>query len=146
SITHGYYQPIPEDQTTGVNGWIEYPRTDREMSELQTMNYTVVITPGSQEVKMDIEISGTDNVPVSCELSFRAGDMLSGTVDDLDQENSYFLKEGYAEFRNQGDSLKVGPGKMEHQWAQMRGMLPKQVGESVYITGITPFKHTLSFS
>ncbi len=145
SITHGYYQPIPEDQTTGVNGWIEYPRKDREMSELQTMNYKVTITPSNQKVQLDMEISGTDNVPVSCEMSFRSGDLLSGTVEDLNNANSYFLKEGHAEFHNQGDVLKVGPGKMEHQWAQMRGMLPKQDGESIYITGVTPFRHTLYF-
>ena len=146
SITHGYYQPIPEGQTTGVNGWIEYPRKDRTMSEMQTMNYTVIITPGPQRVQIKMEISGTDNVPVSCEMAFRAGDSLSGIVDDLDSEDSYFLKEGYAELQNQGDTLKFGPGKMEHRWAQMRGMLPKQDGQSVYITGITPFSHTLYFS
>ncbi len=146
SITHGYYQPIPEDKTTGVNGWMEYPRVDRAMSELQTMNYTVIIIPGPQRITMEIDISGTDDVPVSCEMTFRAGDALSGTVADLDSDDSYFLEEGYAQIQNQGDVLKFGPGRMGHRWAQMRGMLPKQKGESVYITGTTPFVHTLYFS
>ena len=87
------------------------------MSELQTMNYTVVITPESERIRMDIEISGTDDVPVSCEMSFRAGDALSGTISDLESDGCYFFQEGYAQIQNQGDDLKFGPGKMEHQWA-----------------------------
>ena len=146
SITHGYYQPIPEDKTTGVNGWQEYPREDRVMSELQTMNYKVIIIPRPQRITVEIDISGTDDVPVSCEMTFRAGDALSGTVADLDSEDAYFLEEGYAQIQNQGDVLKFGPGRMGHRWAQMRGMLPKQKGESVYITGTTPFVHTLYLS
>ncbi|WP_236975650.1 hypothetical protein [Membranihabitans maritimus] len=146
SITHGYYQPIPEDRVSGKNGWVEYPRDKRGMSELQTMNYTVVISIEDSKVKLDIDVSGTDNVPVSCEMNFRSGDIISGIKDDLHEEQSYFIDEGYAEITNNGDTLKFGPGKMEHQWAQMRGMLPKQNGESVYITGVTPFKHTLYFS
>lgn len=42
--------------------------------------------------------------------------------------------------------MKIGPGKMEHRWAQIRGMLPRQAGKSLYITGTTPFVHTLYFS
>lgn len=146
TITHGYFQPIPKDKRTGGDGWKEFSRDDREMSELQTMNFTVIITPAPERIAMDIEISGTDDVPVSCEMTLRKGDRISGAIHDLDQEDTYFLKEGYAVISNEGDTMKIGPGKMEHRWAQIRGMLPRQAGKSLYITGTTPFVHTLYFS
>ena len=44
------------------------------------------------------------------------------------------------------DVITFGPGTVTHKWAIMRGMLPKQYGNSVFITGHTPFKHTIELS
>lgn len=141
SVTHGYFQPIPKEYRTGVDGWHEYPRSKREMSEKQTMNYEVVIEENNGVLTIEMSISGTDNVPVSCELNFRAGGLLSGVEVDEMAEDSYFLTSKEARYTVGNDEIVFGPGKVEHRWAQMRGMLPKQNGKSVYLTGYTPFLH-----
>ena len=50
------------------------------------------------------------------------------------------------QYKKGDDVIKFGPGTVTHKWAEMRGMLPKQNGNSVYITGYTPFKHTIELS
>ena len=36
--------------------------------------------------------------------------------------------------------------RAEHTWTQVRGALPKWDGQSVYITGFTPFRMTLNIA
>lgn len=144
--THGYFQPYPEDKRTGDGDFELMPRYDREMSEVQTIHYQVTITESNGKVSIDIEIDGTDYVPVSLEMSFRKGGELTGVVADKAHEDLYFLEKGMGEYRNGKDTIKFGPGTASHKWAQIRGMLPKQDGNSVYLTGFTPFKHTIELS
>ncbi len=143
SHTHGYFQPYPKEKRTGDGDFEKMPRYDRKMSEAQTINFQVVISESNGKVSIDIEIEGTDYVPVSLEMSFRDGGELSGVVSDKYSEDLYFLKKGIGEYRHGNDVIKFGNGTTTHLWAQMRGMLPKQAGKSVYITGYTPFKHTI---
>ena len=56
------------------------------------------------------------------------------------------LEEGIGEYIHGNDTIRFGPGVIKHKWAEIRGMLPKRDGESVYLTGYTPFKHTLELS
>lgn len=146
SHTHGYFQPYPKEKRTGDGNFEKMPRYDRKMSEVQTINYQVSITESNGKVSIDIEIEGTDYVPVSLEMSFRDGGELSGVESDKFSEDLYFLKKGIGEYRHGNDVIKFGGGATTHKWAQMRGMLPKQEGKSVYVTGYTPFKHTIELS
>ena len=41
------------------------------------------------------------------------------------------------------DRIEFGPGRSEHSWTQLRGALPKLQGDSVYLTGFTPFEFRL---
>jgi hypothetical protein len=143
SHTHGYYQPFPEDQRTVDGDMEKMPREKRAMSELQTLNYRVEITESDGKVRIDIRIEGTPHVPVSLEMSFRSGGNLKGVVADNNLDGAYFLENGMGQYEQGGDVVTFGPGIAEHKWAEIRGMLPKQNGESVYLTGYTPFRHTL---
>lgn len=143
SHTHGYYQPFPEDQRTPDGDMEKMPREKRSMSELQTLDYRVEISESGGKVSIDIRIKGTPHVPVSLEMSFRSGGELKGVVADKNLDDAYFLENGMGQYEQGGDVITFGPGIAEHKWAEIRGMLPKQNGESVYLTGFTPFKYTL---
>jgi len=140
---HGYFQPFPKDKITGDGIYEKMPRSGRELSEAQTIEYKVDITEADGKVAVEIEITGTDYVPVSLEMSFRPGGELSGVTTNKLTKDSYFLENGMGTYKLGNDKIIFGPGAVTHKWAQMRGMLPKQDGHSVYITGFTPFKHTL---
>ncbi len=146
SKTHGYMQPYPEDKRTGDGNWEKMNRALRPASEVQTLNYQLTISENNGNVNFEIEIEGTPHVPVSIELSFRPGGKLSGVVENKDLEDAYFLESGTGQYRHGENVINFGPGIAAHKWAEIRGMLPKQKGESVYLTGYTPFKHTLELS
>lgn len=143
---HGYFQPFPEEYRPDDGDWHKMPREMRELSEAQTIDYQVTIEESDGKVRIEIQINGTDHIPVSCEMSFRPGGTLSGVTEDKHGEDSYFLESGTGTYRLGEDVISFGPGKAEHRWAQMRGMLEKQDGNSVYVTGYTPFKHVMEFS
>lgn len=146
SHTHGYYQPFPEDERTPDGDMEKMPREKRAMSELQTLDYRVEVTESKGKVSLDIQITGTPHVPVSMEMSFRSGGELKGVTKDKNLAGAYFLENGTGQYSQGGDVITFGPGVAEHKWAEIRGMLPKQKGESVYLTGFTPFRHTLHLS
>lgn len=143
SLTKGYYQPVPEDKRKGENDWAIFPRDERELSEAQSLDMTVTITETSGRLSIDAEITGTDHVPVTWEMSFRANGVLKGVVQDKSNPDVYFLEDGIGQYEVGEDVISFGNGMNAHKWAQMRGLLPKQEGLSVYITGNTPFRHTL---
>ena len=143
SETHGYYQPFPEDKRTADGDMKKMPREERAMSEVQTLDYRIEISESGGKAKVAISIEGTPHVPVSLEMSFRSGGTLEGVVADKNLEGSSFLENGMGQYIYGNDRITFGPGIAEHKWAEIRGMLPKQKGESVYLTGYTPFRHTL---
>ena len=145
-VKHGYFQPYPKELIPGDGDYSNLPREKRELSEAQTMNYKVIIAEKNGKVTMDIEINGTDNVPVSMEMSFRHGGELSGVLKDKNEEDLFFLEEGVGKYKVGDDFISFGPGLAAHKYFIMRGMLPKQNGNSVFITGYTPFKHSLELS
>lgn len=143
SKIHGYMQPIKKEERSGDVLWGSQSLADREKSELQTMNFQVIILESNGKISLEIDITGTEYVPVSLEMSFRPGGKLEGVVSDENMEDSYFLESGIGQYCVGDDVINFGPGANSHKWAQMRGMLPKQDGYSVYITGFTPFKQIL---
>jgi len=143
SETHGYYQPFPKDKRTADGDMEKMPREERAMSEVQTLDYRIEISESGGKAKVAISIEGTPHVPVSLEMSFRSGGTLEGVVADKNLEGSSFLENGMGQYVHGNDRITFGPGIAQHKWAEIRGMLPKQKGESVYLTGYTPFRHTL---
>ena len=146
SLTRGYYQPFPIDKRDGSGDWDAMPREERQLSEAQTLHTIVTITESAGSVSVEAEIYGTPHVPVTWELSFRKGGTLSGVTEDKRLEDAYFLESGTGQYRHGEDVINFGEGTTTHKWSQMRGMLPKQEGYSVYLTGYTPFRRTLVIS
>jgi hypothetical protein len=143
---HGYFQPFPKDHIPEDGSWHKMPREMRDLSEPQIMQVRVAIRESMGKVGVELQIDGTENIPVSCEMSFRAGGELSGVSKVKNTEDSYFLDSEMGAYKYGDDIIKFGPGIVSHKWAQMRGMLDKQDGISVYLTGYTPFKHIIEIS
>lgn len=95
---------------------------------------------------IDIAINGTDNVPVALELIFRPGGSFSGTVPHEGMKETVFLKEGMGKYTGNGSSINFGPGLYRHKWVAIRGALPKMDAPTAFLTGTTPFHHSIKIS
>jgi hypothetical protein len=60
--------------------------------------------------------------------------------------DAHLLKSGSGRYTVGEDTISFGPGRADHTWTQLRGALPKWDGQSVYLTGFTPFRMTLQIS
>jgi hypothetical protein len=122
-----YYQPLQKRIHT--ENWTE-TREDRRQTEICKLTQAAEIMEMERGFKLRIRSTGTPGVPVAVEITFRDG----GT---LDRPAGV-----YHAGRN---SIKVGPIVNAHQYTQIRGAEPKLPGQTLYVTGYTPFDHTLSF-
>jgi hypothetical protein len=133
----GYYQPLdPPRRVTSAN-WTEL-RAKRKQTETCVLNQSAELTQVPAGYRLRIRGGGTDHVPVSIEINLREGGKLEG-CDEI-------LARGYATYSTPDGALRFGPGIGQHRWTQLRGALPKLPGRSVYLTGFTPFDHTLEIS
>jgi len=147
-----YFQPLTAAQiATGdhtkmaPNGTLANDsRAARARSNVQTQEAVVTITEANGKFSLEISVGGTDHVPVSIELAFRAGGQLSGVEPIAGTADAFLLKSGTGRYSVGDDTIEFGPGRVEHTHTQARGALPKWDGRSVYLTGLTPFKTTLS--
>ncbi len=141
-----YLQPLADTSLIPVtpDTWGRVvPR--REMSELCEMVYEAHLRETSRGMEISISAIGTDNVPLAVEINLRTADNLSGVIPVPNTGDAFLLKEGFAEYKAGNDTIRFGPGKCEHTWTQLRGAEGKLPGPSVYLTGYTPFEHTLVF-
>lgn len=145
SLEGPYYQPYPPDAIPADGDWEKMPRSNRKQSEVQQLQSRVTIqeTPGG--VQAQIQISGTEGVPVTLELIFRPGGTFSGVTRHPNREDAYLLSES-GTYTVQSDTIAFGPGKALHKGVQLRGALPAMNAPTVYLTGFTPFVHTLTLS
>ena len=95
---------------------------------------------------MVIEISGTENVPVAVELTFRRGGQLKGVEEVPNVGDTFLLRNGFGQYVQGDQIIEFGPGQVEHTWMQLQGALPKRDGLSVYLTGFTPCKIALNIA
>ncbi len=105
-----YYQPL--ERSVGME--FEELRKLRKQTEVCELTQSAQIVETAEGFDLQIEVTGTDDVPVTVEINCRA--------------------------------LTFGPGRFEHTWIDVRGAEPRTVsGTSVYLSGYTPFRHTLKF-
>ena len=122
------------------------PKANRPQSEIQKLETIVKIKEANNGLQIDIDIHGTDGVPVSFELIFRAGGTFTGVTKHPKKDNAYLLGAESGTFTVNTDTIRFGPGKAEHKGIQLRGALPAMDTPTVYLTGFTPFKHVLTLA
>ena len=138
-----YYQPLAADKIAPDGDWDKMPRADRPQSEVQKLTSTVRIKEVAGGLDVQVELTGTEGVPVSLELIFRAGGELSGVVPYAKRANAYLLEGEQGTYTLNGDVIRFGKGRAEHKGVVLRGALPPMEAPTIYLTGFTPFTHTL---
>ena len=141
-----YYQPLTDTALLPVDhkAWGRV-KWRREKTEHCRLVYEGHIRETSQGFELAIDAQGTDGVPLAVEINLREGGQLSGVATVSHVGQSHLLKEGFAEYRMGSDGIRFGPGRCEHAYVRVRGAEAKLAGPSVYLTGYTPFQHTLTF-
>ena len=139
-----YYQPIAKKYIDKNGDWFRMPREKRPQSEIQYLESKVTIKETESGLAVQIDISGTENVPVTVELIFRVGGELLG-VEKI-TEKAYSFSGENCSFVQGSDKIIIKNGRLEHKQFQLRGALPPMEAPTVYITGFTPFSHHLFLS
>lgn len=146
-----YFQPLDKDQIAdgehvkmAPNGTLATnSRAVRTRSNIQTLHSVATIAERDGAFEVQLNITGTDHVPVAVELAFRHGGQLRGVEPVAKIQDAYLLTSGSGGYEFEGQTIEFGPGRAGHTWTQLRGALPKWDGQSVYLTGFTPFDATI---
>ncbi len=146
SLEGPYFQPIADDKIDPDGDWDKMPRSSRQQSEVQKLETIVRIKEDGKGLQIDVAITGTDGVPVAFELIFRAGGTFAGVTRLPKKNNAYLLAGETGTYTVGADTLHFGPGNVAHKGVQLRGALPAMDAPTVYLTGFTPFRHTLFLS
>lgn len=141
-----YFQPHSKEQIDPSGDWEKMPRSNRKQSEIQYLETSIQIKETPTGLNVDIDMKGTDGVPISLELIFRGDGKFEGVIPSGKESNAYLLKEAEGKYIQGEDRIRFGPGKAEHKAIHLRGGLPFAQAPSVYITGFTPFRHQLTIS
>ena len=158
-----YYQPLPAGKRNSKGDYTLSPSTDgrfwskmdfqhRPVSNVKTLDTKISFTTAAGADELVFEVTGQAGVPVTIELCFLEGGQLSGVL--AADKGNYFLEKGMGKYEYGGNTIQFGPGTMAHKavnrlegerYSTHFGSLRTE-GMHVYLTGITPFKHTLQFS
>jgi hypothetical protein len=149
-----YFQPLSKDQIAdgehvkmAPNGTLAAnSKALRARSNVQTLVAVVTVTEAGGKFDLAFSIRGTDHVPVAIELAFRAGGTLHGVEPAPGVKDGFLLRRGTGRYVAGADTIEFGPGLAEHTYTQVRGAVPKWEGQSVYLTGTTPFEFTLKIA
>jgi hypothetical protein len=147
-----YFQPLSAERIAAgdhvrmaPNGTLANDsRALRAQSNVQRLESVVDVVETDGDLAVTITIGGTDGVPVAIELAFRHGGRLEGVEPVAGVTDAYLLPTGTGRYIAGDDAIEFGSGRSEHTWTQLRGALPKWDGQSVYLTGFTPFTATLT--
>ncbi len=139
-----YYQPLDPPRRVAAGDW-GATRSARRQSEVCRVAQSAGITETAGGFRVQVRCHGAANIPMAIEISFREGGKLSGCEPVRGKADSFLLREGWGEYRTGSNSIRFGPGAAAHSYIEVRGAEPKLPGKSVYLTGITPFDHTIEF-
>ncbi len=138
-----YYQLFPADQLPDDGDWDKMPRDQRPQSELQTLQYKLEISQTGRGFNLTFEVTGTYNVPIAIELNFREGGSFEGVSWHHEAETFLVEDREMARYAHGTTAIAFGPGLVRHKWTRLRGALSAMPGQSVYLTGYSPMRHTL---
>ena len=156
-----YYHPFPADKRNAQGDYALSPSLDgrfwskmdfeQRPKDTLTLNSSIHITEEDGVFTMDIEVDGPPDVAVIVEFRFNHGGQLEGVTPAI-SEDDYFLSQGTATYTVGDDRIEIGPGIQAHN--SLRGLdgevytshfgSIKGEGMHVYMTGLTPFKHSLT--
>lgn len=158
-----YYQPLPQDKRKADGNydlspsiddrfWNKMSFSDRPTSNIKTLTTTITIKENNGKNELKFEVTGHDSVPVTMELCFAQGGKLTGVTNSEDPDENYLLERGMGTYQFGGDTIRFGPGTVSHKYisglegekySSHNGSL-RTDGMHVYLTGTTPFEHTLT--
>ncbi len=155
-----YYQPLPQKLRNNKGDyklspsvddrfWNKMDFTNRPVSNVKTQETTITLIEKGGRAELSFEVAGLPDVPVTIELCFMEGGTLTGVM--AAGNGNHFLENGNGEYEYGGDKISFGPGAITHKnitapegerYSTHFGTLRTE-GMHVYLTGKTPFKHTL---
>ena len=141
-----YFQPLPKDKISPDGDMAKMPKSNRKQSNVQFLETLISISEATNGMNITIDINGTEGVPVTMELIFRKGGSFAGVQPHSSKADAFFFNAPEATYKVGSSSIHFGPGKLQHKAIQLRGALPAMEAPTVYLTGFTPFKHTLTIS
>ena len=142
SLEAPYYQPLA--RTITPDTWTP-TRPERRQTEINRLEQAAEVTEMKSGFRVRVKATGTTGVPLAVEITFRDGGRLEGCTAVPGTPGSYVLEGGAGVYRAGKNEIRFGPGGAPHRYVQLRGAEPKLPGQSVYITGFTPFDRTLTF-
>lgn len=140
TIRGPYYQPLPKEKIPNdTDAWSKVPRSERQQSEVQVLTTRIHVKHAGKKATIRVSVDGPENLPVTLELAFRSGGTLQNVTPKEGVEKAYLaINDKYATYTNGSDTLKIGPGAVEHKWTQLRGALPKLDADCLYFTKYAP--------
>ncbi|MCZ2151801.1 MAG: hypothetical protein LC126_29000 [Bryobacterales bacterium] len=146
SLEGPYFQPLDPPHKVHAGEWTAM-RPERQRRPICFLEQTAVITETEKGFRVRMQSSGTNGVPVAVEVSARGveGLRMDGLLRAPGVTDGFLLPAGEATLRTDQHEIRFGPGRQENRYTQVRGAEAKLHGGSVYLTGFTPFDHTLEF-
>ncbi|MEZ0538405.1 hypothetical protein [Fibrella arboris] len=163
TIEAPYYQPLPAQYKKADGNYKHSPSTDgrfwnkmdfehRPKSNVNKLAVTVSVEETNGTNTLAFNVTGVTGVHVTLELCFKEGGRLTG-VKKLDEgTDNYALESGTGNYKVGNDSISFGPGTFDNPkltglegelYATHFGTL-RTPGLHVYLTGLTPFTHTIT--
>jgi hypothetical protein len=141
-----YYQPLAEQVAPA--DWLA-ARARRRQSEVCKFEMAAEIEATARGLRVRFSARGTNGVPVAVELGFRSGGELTGCrvlpEEQVGDATCFVLEQGTGAYRVGRDEIRFGPGAAPHRYVLVRGAEARLPGTSVWVTGFTPFEHTIEF-
>jgi hypothetical protein len=144
SLSAPYYQPLTPPQKVDYKNWGAL-RSKRRQTQVCKLEQTATVEEHKGGFDLRLQSNGTPGVPVAVEISLREGGDLQGCRPAPNVADAWLLEKEFATYRVGGDTVRFGPGAAVHLLTQLRGAEAKLPGQGVYLTGYTPFDHTLRF-
>ena len=162
-LTVPYYQPLPKNLrnakgdyklSPSIDGrfWNKMDFSNRPVSNVKTLDTTVSLLETNGANELTFRVIGPVGIQVTVELCFKEGGKLSGVTEP--ENGNTFLEKGMGKYEFGGDAIQFGPGANAHKvvtglegerYSTHFGTL-RTDGMHVFITGLTPFNHKLTFS
>lgn len=137
-----YYQPVDHPVKPAEWGAV---RAQRRQTQICRLQQRAILTETAKGFRVRVQSSGTPDVPLAVEINFGGGGELQGCTKSKIAPETWVLSSGQGTYRAGNHAIRFGPGLAEQMYTQVRGAEPKLSGPSVYLTGFTPFDHTIEF-